>query len=155
MAQLRAAAAKAGFTAVRSYIASGNIVLKSDLDGHSVENLIEETIEQEFGFPVDVVVRTDKQWAAYVDNNPLKVESESHPARVMICLGREAATDSDVAALTGRASRNERVERASDVLWLYFGDGAARTRLNTGSGFARFTTRNWTTAKRLHEMLLE
>lgn len=154
MAELRTVALKAGFAAVQTYVASGNVVLESELGGEAVEAAFEEAIALAFGFHVDVVVRSDRQWVAYSNHNPFSPQSETHPERVMICLGKQTATDAEVAELAKRASQKEHVEQAGDAIWLYFGDTAARSKLNTGKNAAKFTTRNWTTVKRLREMLL-
>lgn len=86
MAELRNVASKAGFGAAQTYVASGNVVLESDLGVEAVEAAFEKVIALAFGFHVDVIVRSDRQWVAYANHNPFSLRSESHPERVKICL---------------------------------------------------------------------
>ena len=154
MAELRAVTEAAGFTGVKTYVASGNLLLESNQGGSPLECILEEAIEKHFGFHVDVVVRSQQQWSAYAQGNPFPAESKVSPNLVMICVGKEAATDDDVMLLKAKAGDNERVERRQDVLWLYFGNGSGRSKMGTGSSKGVWTTRNWTTVKRLAEMLV-
>jgi uncharacterized protein (DUF1697 family) len=71
----------------------------------------------------------------------------------MICVGKRAATDEDLRSLRADAGDNERAERRGDVLWLYYGNGSGRSRMGGGRSKAVWTTRNWSTVKRLQEML--
>lgn len=153
MADIRALAEEAGYTGVKTYVASGNLVLESTSAGSEIEVVLEQAIESHFGFRVDVLVRSQQQWAVYTRENPFDAESEASPNLVMICVGKEAATDDDLRALEAKAGDNERVKRRDDVLWLYFGDGSARSKLGSGNSKGVWTTRNWTTVTRLAEML--
>ena len=58
MAELRKLLGKVGFSDVKTYIQSGNVVLKSDKNKNEVENLITKTIVDGFGFEVSVLVKT-------------------------------------------------------------------------------------------------
>lgn len=153
MAELRAIAEAAGFTGAKSYVASGNLIVGSNHSSSTIERILEEAIKDHFGFQVDVIVRSQQQWLLYAQGNPFAVESKVSPSLVMICVGKEAATDADLTTLQAKAGKNERVMRRHDVLWLYFGDGSARSKLGSGSSKAIWTTRNWTTVERLRELL--
>ena len=58
MAKLRVLLADLGFKSFSTYIQSGNIVLKSELDKAHIQNLIEGGIKNSFGFEVPVLVMT-------------------------------------------------------------------------------------------------
>lgn len=152
MADLRSVAEASGFTRTRTYVASGNLLLESREQPAAIEAALECEIEQRFGFFVDVIVRPQEMWMEYQDHNPFSVESQREPKLVMICVGKQQATEEDVAALRSRAGENERVERRDDVLWLYFGDGPARSKMGLGSGRGVWTTRNWTTVCKIAEL---
>lgn len=152
MADLRDLAARLGLTDPRTYIASGNLIFSSDASAPALEDMLEHAIEERFGFRVDVIVRTARQWAAYRAGNPFPSESEREPNLVMIAVGRVPVTNADVLTLRGRASANERIERAGDALWIYFGDGPARSKLGSGQAKTVSTTRNWRTVVKLAEI---
>jgi uncharacterized protein (DUF1697 family) len=154
MAELRAVAAGLGLAKVRTYVASGNLVFESDEEGPALERRLEGAIAERFGFDVDVIVRSAEQWRGLHDGNPLAEESAREPSKVMMTIGRQPATDAAVSALRARASANERVERAGGALWLYFGDGAGRSKLAAApAGKEIWTTRNWRTVATLKGML--
>src|SRR3954468_21044845 len=152
MAQLRALAEELGFANVRTYVASGNLVFDDDGEGAALEARLEQAIERAFGFPVDVIVRSAAQWVAYVRANPMMEESERHPNQVMMMTGKEAPTQADVDALARRASANERVALAGKAIWIWFGDGAGRSKLGGAGPKGVWTSRNWRTILKLEEM---
>lgn len=153
MQDLRAMAEESGFTGVRTYVASGNLVLESSLAGAEIEAALERGIRERFGFDVDVIVRPQHQWAAYAKENPFSAQAGASPNLVMICIGKEEATEADLLALSARAGYNEQVALGKGVLWIYYGDGAGRSRIAPGSTKGIWTTRNWSTVQRLAEMM--
>jgi len=72
MAELRAMCESLGFTNVRTYIASGNVVFASKLSEKSVKAKLEGCLEAYAGKPVGVLVRTGAEVAAALDANPFK-----------------------------------------------------------------------------------
>ncbi|HEY0043367.1 MAG TPA: DUF1697 domain-containing protein [Allosphingosinicella sp.] len=154
MAELRALADGLGLARVRTYVASGNLVFDSEEDGAALEARLEGAIAGRFGFAVDVVVRSAEAWTALHRGNPMPEESAREPSKVMVTIGKRAATDADVAALRARASPNERVERVGEAIWLWFGDGAGRSKLGAApAGKDVWTTRNWRTVAAIEAML--
>ena len=152
MAELRELAQELGLGSVQTYVASGNLVFESDQAPAALEAKLERAIEARFGFPVDVIVRTGEEWAAIADGNPFPTESHGAPNLVMLVLGKEAPDEEAVSALRARASANEKVERVGDALWIWFGDGAGRSRIGTGPAKGVSTSRNWRTVQALREM---
>lgn len=55
MKDLKVSLEKAGFTDVLTYINSGNVILSSSLPTNEVNDLVEATIKQKFGFDVNVL----------------------------------------------------------------------------------------------------
>lgn len=153
MQDLRALAADLGYRDARTYVASGNIVFASDEPAHRVEATFEQAIAAHFGFAVDVVARSAAQWADYRAGCPFGEEGERTPNLVMLCIGKQAATDEHVAALRARAGEQERVVRRGDALWLYFGDGAGRSKMGLGPAAGVWTTRNLRTVDTIADML--
>jgi uncharacterized protein (DUF1697 family) len=152
MAELREMAEQMGLVDVRTYVASGNLVFESKDDPSALEARLERAINERFGFPVDVVVRSAAQWRAHAHANPLTEESGRHPNQVMMVIGKEAPVQADVDALAKRASANERVILAGKAIWIWFGDGAGRSKLGTIGSKGVWTSRNWRTVLALEEM---
>jgi uncharacterized protein (DUF1697 family) len=70
MAELTAMCAALGFTRVRTYIASGNVVFGSDRDAASVKAALEARLAAYAGKPVAVYVRTALEMAAVLAAHP-------------------------------------------------------------------------------------
>src|SRR5262245_9998041 len=67
MAGLRELCAALGWQEVRTYIQSGNVVFDSAKAPAALEDELEQAIAKTFGMKVPVIVRTAKQWTAYLD----------------------------------------------------------------------------------------
>jgi uncharacterized protein (DUF1697 family) len=70
MADLRAAFTDAAFDDVSTYIASGNVLFRSERPASSLEDEIEAVLEERFGIPLVVVVRSHRQLRIVVDHAP-------------------------------------------------------------------------------------
>ena len=70
MADLRAAFEDAGYTAVSTYIQSGNVLFESDKPPTALERDIETMIEITFGLSLIVVVRSHQQLRDIIDRAP-------------------------------------------------------------------------------------
>jgi len=70
MAALRTAFEAAGFTAVSTYIQSGNVLFESDESIASLQGNVEALLERRLGFPLVVVVRSHRQLRNVVDKAP-------------------------------------------------------------------------------------
>jgi uncharacterized protein (DUF1697 family) len=71
MADLRDAFTGAGFGDVSTYIASGNVLLRTERPAKALEDEIECVLEERFGIPLVVVVRSHRQIRAVVDQAPV------------------------------------------------------------------------------------
>lgn len=153
MATLRDLCTQAGLGNVRSYVNSGNLVFTANGKAEAQEKRIEAAIEAHYGFAVDVMVRSAKDWSGYVRGNPFPELSEQYPARVMLLVPKQPLVSDAVAILREKAVGEERVERVGEVLWIYFGQGAGRSKLAvTSPGRVAVTARNWRTVLKLQDM---
>jgi uncharacterized protein (DUF1697 family) len=152
MAALRDLAAALGLADVRTYVASGNLVFAGAGEGAALEARLERAIADTFGFTVDVIIRSAADWSAHVRANPMSEESRLHPNQVMMVIGKDPPTQANVDALAKRASANERVMLAGEAIWIWFGDGAGRSKLGTPPSKGVWTSRNWRTVLTLEEM---
>ena len=153
MAALRETAEALGLRNVRTYVASGNLVFETDRAAGGLEAALEKAIAERFGFAVDVIVRSAAQWAALIKANPLTQESEKEPGFVHMSVGKRAPTEADIATLAAKAGANERVLSAGGAIWIWFGDGAGRSKIGSGKSSGVWTARNWRTVLTLGEML--
>ena len=105
MAELRALLEAEGYGSVRTYIASGNVLLDGPRDGNAVASALERLVAAAFGVETKAILRTPRQLAATVAKHPFDDASETHlaflsarPAKA--AAARLAAAD-DAAVLVG------------------------------------------------------
>jgi uncharacterized protein (DUF1697 family) len=159
MAGLRALCAELGWDEVRTYIQSGNVVFASDRPTAALEAELEQGIERKFAMKVPVVVRTAKQWAAYLDNNPFPEAAEAEPRWLLLLVAKQKPAAGVEQALAERGTFGEQAGRAGDGLWILFPKGVGTSKLSPGvidriTG-SPGTTRNHRTVTKLMEMLEE
>lgn len=92
MAQLRTLLADAGFGDVRSYIASGNVVLTSDDPAPQVEQRVADLIRDHFGFGVAIMVRAAPDITAALAHNPFP---DGDPSQTVIWFAKSPIPDDE------------------------------------------------------------
>jgi uncharacterized protein (DUF1697 family) len=89
MPKLRSLLAEAGYGHVRTYIASGNVLLDGPRSGTTVARELERIVADEFGVDTTVIVRKPAELAALVGEHPFgRDTSRSH---VVFLAGRPTA----------------------------------------------------------------
>lgn len=70
MAELRTCLEAAGFAAVKTVVASGNVRLEAEGRADAIKGKLETAIEAQFGFKVGVVLRSQAELKAMLDKHP-------------------------------------------------------------------------------------
>ena len=158
MPELRALLTDAGFEDVRTYVASGNVVLSSSLNADKVGARAEKLIAERFGFDVDVIVRTAGELAEIVRLNPLAAVADN-PKRYQVSFCDGEPNPAAVEKVAAAAAPSEKLVAVGRELYAWHPDGVGRSKMWTklaGSGLGvRATARNWTTVTTLLEMARE
>lgn len=135
-----------GFAGVQTHIQSGNAVFESD-DAPDVGQL-EQAIENEFGFHVDIVLRSAAEWAALTPRNPYPQELDgTHLHVAFLNTAPSVAEMATICALPGNTW-----EASGREIYLHTSDGMGRSELTLGQ-LKHATVRNWRTVGRVGEML--
>jgi len=146
MAELRAMCEAAGFQRVRTYIASGNVLLDSAGSEKQVKAALETPLERYAGKPVGVLVRTGAELAAVLVANPFP---QAAPNRtVAIFLDKAPAADA-LEAISGR--NGEEIALGKREIYVHYGDGMAHSKLKIVAAKTG-TARNINTIAKLVEM---
>lgn len=161
MADLRKCLESLGFSNVSTYIASGNVILKSDKKADKIKAQIEKALPENFKLDSDlikVLVLTRKQLQAVIDNKP-KGFGE-HPEKYH----SDAIFLIDIDSAQAMSGFNPR-EGVDDV---WEGNGviysqrlsAQRTKSRLSKiaatpAYKSMTIRSWTTTTKLLEMMRE
>jgi len=159
MPALCAAATRAGLERVASYINSGNLVFEAGKRaGSAVERLLEDAIEEQFGFRVEVIVRTAAQWNSY-SRPGFPDAANERPALLQFGLSKLPCKSELAAALGARAMHGERIRVIGDAIWVDFPAGVGKSKLTPAvfdkAAGSTVTLRNWNTVLKLHQMLQE
>ena len=77
MANLRAALTKAGLVDVQTYIQSGNVIARTQLDRTPLQSLVHEVIAKEIGAELAIIVRTHQELKGVLAGNPFPVSAAS------------------------------------------------------------------------------
>lgn len=160
MDQLRALCETLGFTQVRTYIQSGNVVFSAGkITSAAVSKKIEEAIVAEFGFPASVISRTPEELATAIGANPFLKESQAEPGKVYIAFLSQSPKPDAARKLEIWATRDERLHCGRLEVYLYYRNGMGQAKLS-GAVLEKVlgvtaTARNWNTVNQLHRMAAE
>lgn len=146
MGELKAIGEAAGFTDVRTYIASGNLLFTSKLAEKAVKTALERLLQDHAGKPVGVMVRTAAELAAVLAANPFPEAAGNRVVAIFLDAPPAATTLRDV---TG--AKDERLALGRREIYVHYGDGMADSRLKIPAGKAG-TARNMNTVARLAEL---
>ncbi len=146
MSELRTWLEDAGFSDVRTYIQSGNVVL-SDPGGADLAQRIEVVLRASAGFPVPVVTRTAAELARVVSRNPFPL---TPPANLHVAFLAVPPDRSVVRAVDKDAWAPEAfVVKGRDV-YLHLPSGMGKAKLPQRLRFlSGATVRNWNTIEAL------
>lgn len=157
MADLRAAAEKAGFADFRTYIQSGNLVFRHGGSEADVETALEKLIEEEFGLKAPAIVRSARHFAEIADTNPFP---DAEAKMLHLCLTKQPPSPAAREALAARAQTGERIALAGGAIWIDFGSsGVGNSKLTPvlldKAAGSTLTARNWNTVQKLIAMAAE
>ena len=146
MAELAELARGCGFEAVRTYIASGNLLFESAASEAEVKSALEARLADHAGRSVGVMVRSAPEMAGIVDGNPF---SDQQGARVAaIFLDEPPPPD---AAEQARNLDGERIALGTREIYVFYPEGMGKTRLVLPAAKAG-TARNMNTVAKLAEL---
>lgn len=152
MPDLRRVLEGIGGTDVRTYVQSGNAVLRWTGAVPSLEQRVAGALETELDLRVPVMVRTAAELAAVVEGNPWSDE-DLDPKRLQVAFLSAPPDPARLAALDHEALLPERLAAGDRVLYLWHAEGVQRSRLaRLRLGDVEATSRNWTTVTALRDL---
>jgi uncharacterized protein (DUF1697 family) len=157
MAWLREAAAAEGFGEVATYVQSGNLILAADTrKADEVRDRVVRLIHDGLGLDIEVTVRSRAELAEVVERNPMP-EHVDEPARLHVSFLTGEADPAGVAAIDAAAFAPDRFVADGRHLYLWFDNGAGRSKLATVPWRKRIgvagTARNWRTVLTVLDLL--
>jgi uncharacterized protein (DUF1697 family) len=149
MSDLRRLSEKAGFRAVRTYIASGNVVAERDGSESQAKAALEAELKTYAGKPVGAIVRTGAEMAEVVALNPFPDRAADRTVAIFL---DHAPTPDTLSGIKGQA--NEELRLGAREIYVHYPDGIGRSKLAIPA--ARMgTARNIATVAKLAAMAAE
>ncbi len=154
MPELCLALKAAGFQNIKTYVQSGNIVLRyQNIAATEVSSTIKDIINENFGFEIPVLTFTPEYIKDIVDNCPFHNEQLNQTYVVFLSSG-PGIPDRNI--IDKYALQNEQYHYYNSCIYLYCPEGYGRTKLNNNFFEKRLkldaTTRNWRTVTKLIEL---
>ena len=146
MADLVAMCMDAGFSAVRTYIASGNVVFRSCADEATVRDALAARLQAYAGRPVGVLVRSAAEMADVAARNPFPQAAGNRVVALFVDGPLPHDPLQGVAGLSG-----EQLALGPRAMYVHYGDGMADSKLRIPCA-AHGTARNLNTVARLAAM---
>jgi uncharacterized protein (DUF1697 family) len=146
MTELKAMCEAEGFEAVKTYIASGNVVFTSRLKEKAVKAALEARLADYAGKPVGVMVRTAAEMADVLASNPFP---DAPGNRVVAIFLDEVPPKSTLADVRHKA--NEEIGLGKREVYVRYDDGMASSKLVIPAAKTG-TARNINTVAKLAEM---
>lgn len=139
-------AARAGFSKVQTYIASGNLVFESDASEADVAAALGGQLQAYAGKPVDVLIRTADEMAGVLAENPFPNEAPSRTAAIFL-----PSKPSPDALVEVRHQTTEKIGLGNREIYVAYGDTMGRSRLVIPTAGGR-TARNINTVAALSKI---
>ncbi|WML48583.1 DUF1697 domain-containing protein [Neobacillus sp. PS3-34] len=155
MQELRTVLTNMGLEQVRTYIQSGNVLFQSDKNASRLSELIEQEINNAFGFSVTVILRTEKEWEQLIKNCPYPVDSLLEGESVHVaCLAEQPKQEAIDHLLQFKSDLDECYIEGKEI-YFYFRQSIRDSKL--ASQLPKIgvpaTVRNWKTILKLEAML--
>ncbi|MBW9064138.1 DUF1697 domain-containing protein [Rhizobium herbae] len=149
MADLKAVCEKAGFSDVKTYIQSGNVLFRSDLAAANAAKVLDMALAEMMGKAPGVMVRSRSQLEKIAKNNPFP---DAKPNYLMVNFLPEKAPADALDNLV--APDGEEVHVAGHEIYVHYPNGSGRSKLKLPA-LMPATSRNLNTVRKLAELAAE
>ncbi|MBK0403473.1 DUF1697 domain-containing protein [Adhaeribacter sp. BT258] len=144
-----------GFTNVRTYIQSGNVVFES-ATAADLESKISAKIQEVFGFEVPVICRTAAEMEQVIARNPYAEMVGFEPEKLYVTFLQETPSEEKLEALKAFSFEPEMYSVSGKEIFVYCFNGYGNTKLENAFFEKKLkvaaSTRNWRTINKLIEM---
>jgi uncharacterized protein (DUF1697 family) len=124
MSELKAMCEELGFGEVRTYIASGNVILTTRKSEAAIKAALEKRLEVYAGKVVGVLVRSAQEMAEVAANNPFP---KAAPNRTMALFLDRPPPANILSAVRGQ--KDEEIALGRREVYIHYGDGMAKSKL--------------------------
>jgi uncharacterized protein (DUF1697 family) len=149
MADLRELLTKSGFENVQTYIQSGNVILQSSKSDISViENNIQESIMDHFGFEISVLVKTRSDLKRIFTDSPFSEEKKKASYFMML---QNTPDDDLVKIASEKVYEGEEYKILKDCIYFFCEKGFGQAKFN--ANFFERKLKTFATARNYNTMV--
>jgi len=149
MSDLKALCEKVGFSDVKTYIQSGNVLFRSELSAGDAARILDEALAKIMGKAPGVMVRSREQLEKIAESNPFPA---AKPNYLMVNFLPEASPADALEKLV--APDGEEVHVAGCEIYVHYPNGSGRSKLKLPA-LKHATSRNLNTVRKLAELAAE
>lgn len=157
MKTLKSVFERAGMTAVKTYINSGNVIFSSvETDTTSLTAALEQAIEQQFGFAISVLLRTKDGFAQIADSLPASWTNDRTMKCDVMFLWDGIDRPDILQQLPINADIDEVRYTPGAVVWAVHRENASKSKITKLVGtplYKQMTVRNCNTVRKLHALM--
>jgi uncharacterized protein (DUF1697 family) len=149
-----------GFSHVRTYVQSGNVIFETtEQDQSELAKLVEVRIEQTCGYPVAIFIRRTEDIQRILVRNPFLNDRREDPSKLHVTFLYQPPLDGSWNKLTTPSGTTDEFVPGEMAFYLFCPNGYGKTRLSNNF-FERklgmpVTTRNWNTVNALYKLAVE
>lgn len=158
MEELREALKKEGFAEVKTYIQSGNILVRHKGTNEQVAVQIQACIKENFGFDVPAFVYNPAEWEAIYSHNPYLSENQDKKGLYYVFL-YDTPAEEKMSDLAKESFPNEEFTLTQECIYLNYQQGYGKAKCNNNFFEKRLkiraTARNLRTVQTLAQMAAE
>jgi uncharacterized protein (DUF1697 family) len=147
MSELKAMGEACGFGAVRTFIASGNLLFTSELGEAEIQRRVARCVEDYFGRPVRVLVRSAAEMAEAAARNPF---GDDKPSAVMANFIDEVPAQAMLDE--ARDVQGEHMALGPRLIYVSYREGIADSKLKLPA-LKHGTARNMNSVAKMAELL--
>ncbi len=137
-----------GFINVQTYIQSGNIIYQSKrLTTGKINEIIENSIKQKFGFDVPVITLTLEELIKISESNPFTKDKTKDASFFHVTFLSDKSKSEDVNKIKENDFKPDEFKEMDKAIYLYCPNGYGKTKLSNSFFEKKLnvsaTTRNW------------
>lgn len=157
MEELRKALEAMKLKNVATYIQSGNAVFESTAAAETLEKKIKAVIMKSFGFDVEVIVRTDKEIAKVIKNDPFAKHKSTDYKKVYVAFLSEKPSKEAESSFEYKGDDVEAIHLKGKEMYILYSEGMGKAKFTHNLIERKLkvstTTRNWNTVNKMVEMV--
>lgn len=140
---------------MRAYVQSGNVIFRTkESDLVALAGKIQKAIERKAGFSSDIILRTPEEFRSAIAANPFSSRRRIDPAKILVTFfAAEPAPEANATVKALSAKHPEELHLIGRELYIYFPNGAGRTKLPWSSVEKLLkvtgTARNWNSVTKM------